>query len=159
MFGATWLRVLLAWRSDMLHHTIYCRSRNLLSLGIRVFDGMRQWSHVAGILSDGKTVVEARAFSGVITTPLSEVIDRSSQWIIVDRELPFKHEGDVWALGTVGARYDWGGAIGTPWYRGWQEEGQWFCSEHETRWQEIGGRTVFRLGTRSISPNNSFMVL
>lgn len=143
----------------MLHRTIYCRSRAPASLCIRVFDGLRQWSHVAGILAGGNYVVEALAFKGVIVTPLSEVIDRSSEYEIVEREVPDKHAGDTWALATVGAGYDWAGAVGSPINRGWQMDGRFFCSRHETLWEEAAGRKVFRGNARNITPNNSFMVL
>lgn len=143
----------------MLHRAIYCRSRTAPSVAIRMFDGLRQWSHVAGILASGNYVVEARAFKGVIVTPLSEVIDRSSAWEIVERDVPDKHMGDSWALGTVGAGYDWAGAVGSPLNRGWQMDGRFFCSRHETLWEEAAGRKVFRGNARNITPNNSFMVL
>lgn len=144
---------------EQVHRVIYCRTRAPASLGIRVFDGMRQWSHVAGILACGNYVVEARAFKGVIVTPLSEVIDRSSAWEITERVVPDKLAGDAWALGTVGAGYDWAGAVGSPFNRGWQMAGRFFCSRHETLWEEAAGRKVFRGNARNITPNNSFMVL
>lgn len=141
-----------------LHRTVYCRSRTLPSLGIRVFDGMGQWSHVAGILADGEHVVEARAFYGVVVTPLADVIRRSSEWAIVDRYVTDKPAGDAWALGTVGEGYDWLGAAGVPFGRStWQDGGKWFCSEHDEVWRErMGLVRLVRDTGRGIGPNVSY---
>lgn len=144
----------------MIHRTIYCRGRlNPGSLLIRVFDGMGQWSHVAGILAGGQHVVEATALHGVTLTPLEDVIRRSSEWVIVDREVQDKVSGDYWALTTVGGNYDWLGAVGTPWGRGWQSSNRWFCSEHNEMWQEQAGLRRFVRDThRGIGPNISYRV-
>lgn len=141
------------------HRTIYCRTANLPGLLIRVMDGMRQWSHVAGILGDGQHVVEARAFGGVQITSLSALIARSSEHVIVEREVPDKATGDLWALHSIGQGYDWLGAIGTPWHRDWQAEGRWFCSEHAEQWLCMSGLQRFRADVRGISPNTSYMAL
>jgi uncharacterized protein YycO len=125
---------------------------------IRGADGMGQWSHCAGILADGATVIEARAFRGVVATPLGDVIDRSSEWVIVDREVDDKARGDRWALSTIGQGYDYLGAAGVPWGRDWQASGAWFCSEHNEQWQERAGLFRFVRDTRGVGPNISYRV-
>lgn len=143
----------------MIHRTIYCRSRNPGALLIRVFDGMGQWSHAAGILADGEHVVEATALHGVTRTPLADVIRRCSEFHIVDREVPDKAAGDAWALGTVGCDYDWMGAVGVPWGRRWASDIRWFCSEHAEMWQQQAGLVRFVRDTgRGIGPNISYRV-
>lgn len=120
---------------------------------------MGQWSHVAGILASGEHVVEATALHGVTHTPLEDVIRRSSEWAIVDREVQDKEAGDRWALSTVGGNYDWLGAVGTPWGRSWQSPDRWFCSEHNEYWQEKSGLFRFVRDTgRGVGPNISYRV-
>jgi hypothetical protein len=142
------------------HRAIYCRARNNPgSLLIRVGDGMGQWSHCAGILATGEHVIEALAFKGVVVTPLEDVVRRSSAWTIVDREVPNKAKGDAWAQSTVGAGYDYFGALGVPINRDWQDPAVWFCSEHNEMWQQQEGLFRFRPGTRGIGPRMSHLVL
>ena len=129
------------------------------ALLIRVFDGMGQWSHVAGILADGEHVIEATALYGVTLTPLEDVIRRSSEWAIIDREVKDKALGDAWARGTVGSKYDWLGAVGTPWGRSWEAGTRWFCSEHNEYWQQQAGLYRFvRDSHRGVGPNVSYRV-
>lgn len=144
----------------MIHRTIYCRSRNLGSLLIRIGDGAGQWSHCAGILADGENVVESTALGGgVHVTPLADVIRRSSEWTIVDRVVENKPAGDAWALSTVGLPYDWLGAAGVPWGRRWDDPSRWFCSEHNEEWLQRAGLTRFvRDCQRGIGPNISYRV-
>lgn len=144
----------------MTHRTLYCRSRwNPGALLIRVFDGMGQWSHCAGILADGEHVVEATALHGVTITPLADLIRRSSEFIVIEREVQDKQAGDRWALGTVGLPYDWLGALGVPWGRRWADEDRWFCSEHAEMWQQQAGLVRFVRDTgRGIGPNISYRV-
>ena len=129
------------------------------SLLIRIFDGMGQWSHVAGILADGEYVVEATALHGVTATSVADVIRRSSEVAIVDREVPFKAAGDAWALSTVGLPYDWLGALGVPIGRRWEDDARWFCSEHNEQWQQMAGLQRFVRDThRGVGPNISYRV-
>lgn len=144
----------------MIHRAIYCRGRwNPGAALIRAFDGMGQWSHVAGILSDGEHVVEATALHGVTLTPLADLIRRSSEFVVIERQVKDKAAGDYWALDTVGAGYDWMGAIGVPFGRRWEDEGRWFCSEHNEMWQQKAGLYRFvRDDHRGVGPNISYRV-
>ncbi len=143
----------------MTHRVIYCRTRNPAALLIRAFDGLGQWSHVAGILADGEHVIEATALHGVTVTPVADLIRRSSQHVIVEREVPNKAAGDAWALGTVGSGYDWTGALGVPWSRQWQRPGRWYCSEHNEAWQQAAGLVRFHPSARGVGPRMSYLVL
>jgi hypothetical protein len=138
------------------HRTIYCRGSFLASPVIRFFDGAGHWSHCGGILADGEHVIEARAWHGVVITPLAAVIARSSEFKIISRTVPNKARGDAWAMGTVGAGYDWLGAIGSPWRRPWGAHEQWYCSEHDEAWLAACGLLRWRQGKRSITPNESY---
>lgn len=140
-----------------LHRTIYCRSRSPGALIVRLGDGLRQWSHEAGILADGETVIEAAAFKGgVVVTPLEDLIRRSSEFLVIERVVTDKLAGDKWALTTIGSKYDWLGAAGKPLNRPWQSNGRWFCSEHNTAWHAAAGLLLFRPGTRGSGPNDTF---
>jgi uncharacterized protein YycO len=138
------------------HRTIYCRG-SVLSAAIRLFDGMGHWSHCAGVLQDGEHVVEALAWRGVVITPLAEVIRRSSAHRIEAREVPMAGVGDAWALSTVGAGYDWLGAIGSPWRRPWGSPEAWYCSEHAEAWLlASGAEPRWRPGKRGVTPNEHY---
>lgn len=139
-----------------IHKTIYCRRWNLSSPLIRLGDGMRAWSHEAGILADGEHVVEATFWKGVVVTPLSEVINRSSEYEIVARRVEDKASGDEWALSTVGALYDYLGALGKPLNRDWEVQGRWFCSEHNRAWMFAMNLSLYRPGTRGVGPNDNY---
>lgn len=138
------------------HRTVYCRSRTPGALIVRMFDGMRQWSHVAGLIDDEYVIEAVATRGGVVITPLTDVIRRSSESIFVDRSVPDKDAGDAWARGTVGGKYDWLGAMGMPWNRDWQHDDRWFCSEHEAAWLSACGLRLFRPGTRGVGPNDVY---
>lgn len=136
---------------------IYCRSHAIGSIAIRTLDGLRRWSHCAGLVDD-EHVIEARAFEGVVITPMADVIRRSSEWVMVERRVPDEAAGRAWARSTLGRPYDWLGAAGVPANRNWQDPAAWFCSEHLTMWEIKAGLHRFRPDTRGVSPNDSYMV-
>lgn len=142
--------------SSVAHRTIYCRTRTPVALLIRLGDGMRQWSHEAGILADGEHVVEATALHGVVLTPIAELMRRASEHLIVERTVADKASGDSWALSTLGAGYDWFGVVGKPLNRAWENDTRWFCSEHNTAWHAACGLRLFRPGTRGVGPNDTY---
>lgn len=142
----------------MIHSVIYSRSRHPVTGLIRFMDGVGPWGHCAGILPDGETVIEARAFHGVVVTPLVEVIRRSTDYRIVDREVADTAAGASWAESTIGAGYDWIGALSVPWRRDWQDDACWFCSEHVEVWLQQCGITRFSPEKRGIGPNLSYYV-
>jgi hypothetical protein len=139
----------------MLQRAIYCRSRSPVSLGIRVADGFGPWSHCAGLI-DSEHVIECRAFRGVVVTPVAELIARSSEFVEVQFDVPDAPAGRAWARDTVGAGYDWTGALGVPWRRRWQHEDKHFCSEHLEAWLQAAGLRRFREDARGIGPNRSY---
>lgn len=139
----------------MLQRAIYCRTRSPVSLGIRIGDGFGPWSHCAGFLDD-EHVIECLAFRGVVITPVAELIQRSSEFVEVQFDVPDSAAGRAWARGTVGKSYDWTGAIGVPWRRNWQHLDKHFCSEHLEAWLQNAGLVRFRDDARGIGPNRSY---
>lgn len=139
----------------MIQRAIYCRSRSPVALAIRLGDGVGPWAHCAGLI-DPEHVIEARGLQGVVITPLTDLIRRSSEFALVDYSVPDIEAGRAWARSTVGARYDWGGAIGVPWRRAWQDGEAWYCSEHLEQWLARAGLARFRAEARGIGPNRSY---
>jgi uncharacterized protein YycO len=139
----------------MIQRAIYCRSRSPVSLAIRLGDGVGPWAHCAGLIDD-EHVIEARAWHGVVITPVADVIRRSSEHAVVDYRVSNLNYGRAWARETVGARYDWAGALGVPWRREWQDPSAHFCSEHLETWLAAAGLQRFRTSARGIGPNRSY---
>lgn len=137
---------------------IFTRSRTPVSWLIRATTRWGPWSHVGVV--NGDEVIEALAFKGVVVTPLSKVVERSSEVKLVDFYCPEPMVGMMWAQSSVGTKYDWGGALGIPFrQRNWQQTDRWYCSEHLEYTLILAGRPRFRRILDRISPNDSYVVL
>lgn len=139
---------------------IYSRSVSLGSFLIRAGAWWGPWSHCGIVDSDGNEVIESLASrGGVVITPLSEVIERSSATQIVSIECPNPDKAIEWARSMVGKPYDWAGLLAIPFReRKWQSENRWYCSEHVEMALKVGGRERFRDGLHGISPCQSYFV-
>ena len=135
-------------------HIIMSRGGHLGSAVIRAFPPRSRWSH-CGVMVDGQ-VIEARAFKGVVSTPLTEFKDKATAWEIIRLWAPRPESGDSWALSTVGAEYDWGGVVAIPFSdRQWQQEGQWYCSEHAAVYTRKAGNPVHKVPyARGVTPGH-----
>lgn len=109
---------------------ILSRTGGLGSAIVRAMPPAGPWSHCGVVLGD--TVIEARAWRGVVETPLAEYQAHASAWAVVELWAPRPDDGEAWARSTLGARYDWTAVIGIPLRsRAWQhDETRWYCSEH-----------------------------
>lgn len=136
--------------------TIFCRRLNVGSIALRVFQ-WSSWSHCGIVLPDN-TVVEARAFEGVVHRPLSALIAQSSAWSFKDIPLPNDEAAHAFALSQVGKPYDWTGAIGIALRREWHESDAWFCSELVEAAAMAGGRERFVQQVRRVTPQLAWMV-
>lgn len=109
----------------------FCNSRLPLSPLIRAVTWGR-WSHVALSLDGGETVYEATGQHGVTLTPVSALIARSSEFRVVEIDVPdevvprLKAE----AIKELGKGYDWMGIFGIAIHRDWQNDQDWWCSEY-----------------------------
>jgi len=111
---------------------VYSRAGNLGDWIVRVGQWWGPWTHCA--ILDGEHVIEARAWHGVVRTPLADAMARASRFKVVDVHTPDDHAGIAWARTTVGTPYDWWGALGVfTRKREWQEDDAWYCSEHVER--------------------------
>jgi uncharacterized protein YycO len=135
---------------------IYTRSRSLGSVLIRAGAWWGPWSHCG--LVDGAAVIECLALKGgVVCTPLAEVLERSSEWQMVEIPCPQPALGLEWARSTVGEPYDWLGVFAIPARaRDWQAPGRWYCSEHVEAALARAGADRWRSGLHGISPCASF---
>lgn len=111
-------------------YLVFCNSRLPLSPIIRVVTRGR-WSHVA-LMSDANTVLEATGAHGVGKTPLESLIARSTEYCVVEVNVPrgtfakLKKAGET----QLGKKYDWWGILGLSLNRDWQDDTDWWCSEY-----------------------------
>lgn len=107
---------------------IFARSPKPFSLAIRLFT-WSHWSHVAVIMPDGKTVIEARGGEGVVETHINEfkrryVEYKSCRLPVMDRQEAFRE-----LRKELGKPYDMTAIYSMVFRRNWQETDSWFCSE------------------------------
>jgi uncharacterized protein YycO len=137
------------------------RSRSLGAAAIRAMPPVGQWSHVGLITEGGGEVIEARAFKGVVVTPLSDAMERASHWAIVDLRCPRPEDAHAWARSTIGAGYDWGGVFGIPFrQRSWEDEGRWYCTEWAAMAARKGGNPIWKVPQpHGLTVNHLFSLL
>jgi hypothetical protein len=83
---------------------IFARGHSLGSWLLRVL-GNSRWSHVAVV--DGDHVIEARAWHGVVRTPMVEFLARCSAVERLDVECPNPGAGLEYARSRIGCGYAW----------------------------------------------------
>jgi uncharacterized protein YycO len=143
----------------MSHLTlIYSRSHDVGSLAIRAASWWGPWAH-CGIVTPHNTVIEARASTGVVETPLRAFEARASACVAVRRECPNPLAAVVFAISQKGKKYDWGAVLGIPFREPWEDPGRWFCSELVEAAFIAGGRRRFEPNVWRITPTQSFSVL
>lgn len=137
----------------------YCRSATLGGFLIRNADRWGHWSH-CGLLTPDETVIEARAFHGVVEVPRSEFAQRyySGALSYATIECPDPAAALSWARAQVGKGYDYGAVLGNLVRESWQDDSRWTCSELIEGALAQGGRARFRDAGWRISPNLSAMV-
>jgi hypothetical protein len=105
-----------------------------------------KWARAShSMILDGDHVIHATMLKGVVREPLAQVM--RGQVVVAQRHyhVPNAPHGLSWALGQVGATYDFKGALGlsiTP-DRRWREDDKWFCHEFCAAYLHACGRTVF----------------
>lgn len=125
-------------------YLVFCNSRLPLSSLIRAVTRGR-WSHVA-LMCDAATVLEATGAHGVTKTPLDKLIERSTEYCIVEVNVP---RGTFQKLKTagqsqLGKKYDWWGILGLSLNRNWQDPSDWWCSEYVAWTFEQAGSPLIR---------------
>lgn len=132
---------------------IYGRSHTLGSLIVRV-GTLSVWGHV-GVVTPERTVIEAKAWQGVVERPIGEVIAGMSHHELVDVACLEPSAGIAWARSTLGRPYDWAGVLAVPGRRDWHAADRWFCSEHAEQALVMAGRPRFRRVWR-VTPGMSY---
>jgi len=137
---------------------IFCRNHSVGSILIRWLGAWgSNWSHV-GIL-DGDYVIEARYPAGVTKTLLSEFQDRYTKLEYVDIECPDAVAAMNYANSRVGRRYDLGAILGFIIREPIASLNRDFCNELLEDALAAGGRSRFRVPTRSVTVEQSYRVL
>lgn len=138
---------------------VYARGRSVGGLLIRAASWWDQWSHV-GIV-DGDTVLEARAFHGIVATPRAAFLSRYTAHEFVDVPVTDPAKGLAWAREQIGQGYDYGaiarfitGAFGIR-----QSERRMHCVEFAEGAVLAAGRIRFRRPAHALTVAQSFMVI
>jgi uncharacterized protein YycO len=136
---------------------VYCRRHNLGSLALRTLT-WSSWSH-CGIITPDNTVIEARAFEGVVERPLHELLEESSKYVFRTIDVPDDEAVIAFARSQVGKPYDYFGVAGIAFHRQWQDEDRWFCSELLEAAAAAGGRRRFIVDAWRITQQMSYITL
>lgn len=107
---------------------IFGRNNLPFSWLIRIVTWSR-WSHCAVVINDDY-VVEARAFKGVVITPLQEFIDRYNTHEFAELPVYDSVSNAYDRLGAcIGMKYDYLAALGVLFRTGWNNSNAKDCSE------------------------------
>jgi uncharacterized protein YycO len=130
---------------------IFTRAANpAADILIRAFEGGSA-GHV-GIAMDEGGVIHATLRDGVHAQSMAEFLrDR-----IVVQEIPVflpnQPAADAWLRAQLGKPYDWTGILGFLFWRDWQDDAAWWCSEAGAGWFLAGGASFAsrhsRIGVR-----------
>lgn len=136
---------------------IYSRSRTVGGWLIRASSWWDQWSH-CGLLTDDGTVIEARAFAGVVETPADEFMDRYSAHTRVRVDVPEPAAAIAWAREQIGCGYDYGAIAGFVLREPLDKPRRWQCVELVETALRMAGRPRFRRPEHRITVAQSYMV-
>lgn len=106
---------------------LFTRHTNIGSWAIRALT-MSPWSHVA--VTYGDYAVESVADGGVRAVKTSRITHGADAYAFA--EIPSKAtQSQVFhaCMTQCGKPYDFGAVLGMPFWRDWQEDDKWFCSE------------------------------
>ena len=137
---------------------VYSRSATLGGLLLRYSDRWGGWSH-CGVVTPQNTIIEARAFHGVVESSMAEFVGRCSHCEFTRIDVPDADAGVAWAREQLGKPYDYGAVAGNLFRESWQDDDKWECSELLEGAVAKAGRPRFRQQTWRISPNLSWSVL
>lgn len=136
---------------------LFSRSHRPGSPIIRAADRWGQWSH-CGLLMPDTTVIEARAFYGVVRNPAEDFTGRATKWAARNIEVPNPEAAYAWIARQVGKGYDYGAVLANLLREDGQSPERFDCSELVESAILAGGRERFRCALWKLSPNQIFMV-
>lgn len=142
---------------------VYARSHTVGGVLLRNADLVgHRWSH-CGIVTPEGTVVESRAFKGVVETAWDDFVARypgTGQRSFKDVQCVDPAAGVAWARVQIGKGYDYPAIFGLALGReSWQEDDRWHCSELLETALVFAGKRRFLDNAAVISPNLSYMVI
>lgn len=126
-----------------------------VSVLLRVFT-WSDWSHVAAIMEDGETAIDATMLHGVSQRPLSAVT-KGSKYAIREYECARPDKFYAFLREQVGKPYDFSGVFGIGLHRNWQDPENWFCSEIQACGLAIGESPRFANDQWRVTPQNLWM--
>lgn len=138
-------------------NVVYCRSYTIGALLIRASSWWDQWSH-CGIVTPKGTVIEARAFAGVVESDLEEFVGRYSELEVVKIDCPDPAAAIEFARMQVGAGYDYGAIAEFVLRNPLNKHQRWHCAELVETALIAGGRDRFRRMPHRVSVAQSYMV-
>jgi hypothetical protein len=136
---------------------IYVRSNSIGGWLIRLGSWWDQWSH-CGIVTPENTVINARAFHGVVEEPMDEFLARYKAHAIVEIAAPEPSRGIEWARKQLGCGYDYGAILGFIFREPFDDEVRWQCVELTECALIFAGRNRFRRPSERITVAQSYMV-
>lgn len=144
---------------------LYCRTLStseplsFISTPILCFGAWSKWSHVALVMEDGQSVIDATfVHGGVMQRPLADVIATSSEHASRDIECPDPAAAYAFARSQIGKPYDTWGVLGVGLHRDWQKDDAWWCSEFVEACIAAGGNCRFVNNPRRVTQQHSWMV-
>lgn len=107
---------------------IFGKSNTIGSWLIRLSTFSR-WSHVGIVTADGNNVIEARAFHGVVVTPIDEFKKRYTSWEIANAPVVDIDQCHTLCRQQIGKKYDWSAIFGFIFRKRIDDTDKWICSE------------------------------
>lgn len=138
---------------------IYSRGLSLGSPLIRAADRWGRWSHCGVVLQAEAVVVEARAFHGVVRTPLEAFERRVTHCEQVQIPVPDCAAGAAWLEQQLGKGYDYGGVAGNLFRADWHSPRRHHCANLVEAYLHACGLRRWRVPLWRLSPNLSWMVM
>jgi uncharacterized protein YycO len=139
---------------------VYVRSLSVGGLVLRAAQWWAQWTHV-GVVTGQGTVINARAFHGVVEEEEAAFLRRYSKAEFVAVPVPEPQAGIDWARSRVGAGYDYGalvrivtGKLGVD-----QDEARVECVELAEGTLARAGRARFRVPVSRLTVQQSYVAL
>ncbi len=136
---------------------IFCRRRRLDSLFLRTAM-WSSWSHVAVVLPEPNTIIDATFSHGVSERLLDRLVASSSQYQVRHFEAPDPEAGYAFARSCLGLPYDTKGVIGIGLHRDWQKPDAFFCSEFLEAVLAAAGNKRFINQIHRVTTQHSWMV-
>lgn len=136
---------------------VYSRSRSIGGLLIRAASWWEQWTH-CGIVTEDYSVIEARAFHGVVETPWDEFRDRYTTLERVRVNCPAPQSGIAWARSRLGSGYDYGALAEIVLRNPMQDGDRYQCAELVESALIAASRFRFRKQPHQVTVAQSYMV-